>query len=164
MSTNGQYVHAARLDGGGLDGLVAELRETADYVILEGPNEIAFPASDATITASDWQAGRVFNAHAELVWTQQDGGYDVRYVRAEDQPLPEAFEPVLSLAGCTATLTTCYLWGEDDIAIGGRLDYRAILRGHGRPQLKIVEYRDEAGRLVFYRYAGLRREEADDDA
>jgi len=50
------------------------------------------------------------------------------------------------------------LWGEEDVAIGGRLDYSRIIPGPGRGQLGVIEYRDDSGRLVFYHYAGLKRE------
>jgi hypothetical protein len=92
-----------------------------------------------------------------LHWERDGDTYKTRLTRADAVAAPPEFKEVLTLDGTEAERVWYYLWGENEIAIGGRLDYSRAIPGPGREQLGIDEYRDQDGRLFFYRYAGLER-------
>ncbi|MGH9890490.1 MAG: hypothetical protein ACREA0_00595 [bacterium] len=150
-------VYVARLGGTALTALIATLRVNGSCAILERPDKIDFPGPSEPIDPVEWPIGRVFSGQNELHWERDGDAYQARLTRADGLAAPPEFDEVLALDGAEAERVWYYLWGEDEIAIGGRLDYsRAIPPGRG--QLGIDEYRGRDGRLIFYRYAGLRRE------
>jgi len=151
-------VYVATMDAEGLTVLIAALRPQVPFAILERPDQVGFPGESETIAAADWPVGRVFGKKVELYWEQEDSAYQTRLTYAGEATPPPEFREMLSLDVPEPEAIWYYLWGEDEVAIGGRLDYSRVIPGRGRGRLGVVEYRDEAGRLVFYRYAGLRRE------
>jgi hypothetical protein len=129
--------------------------------ILERPDKVDFPDPQDPIDPTAWARGRIFDEQTELYWERDDETYQVRYTRAgEAEPLP-GFEEVLVLDDPGPDRVWYYLWGEKEMAIGGRLDYSRAIPGVGRGQLLVEEHRDKDGRLIFYRYAGLKRESDD---
>lgn len=151
-------VYVAALDAEELTALIATLRHQAPFAILERPDKVDFPGRSETIAAAAWLVGRVFGERAELYWEQKDTAYQVRLTCTDGSLLPNGSKEALTLDGLKQDTAWYYLWGEDDVAIGGRLDYSRIIPGSGRGQLGVTEYRDQSGRLVFYHYIGLRRE------
>lgn len=151
-------VYVAALDAEELMTLIATLRPQAPFAILERPDKVDFPGRSETIAVADWPVGRVFGAEVELYWEQKDVAYHTRLACLDGSLPSDGFEEACTLDGLEQETAWCYLWGEDDVAIGGRLNYSQAIPGPGRGQLGVVEYRDEAGRLVFYRYVGLKRE------
>jgi hypothetical protein len=156
MSTK---VYTAELGADKLTTLISTLRAEPSFAILERPREVDFPGSSETIVVAEWPVGRVFGEQCELYWEWDGATYQVRLTRADDATPPLGFVEVLALDGMEAGEVWYYLWGEDDMAIGGRLNYSRAIPGQGRGQLGVIEYRDEEGQLVFYRYIGLKREE-----
>ena len=154
MSTK---VYVARLDEGALATLIVTLRVNGSCAILERPDKIDFPGPSGPIDPVEWPIGRVFRDQNELHWERDGDAYQARLTRADAVAAPPEFKEVLALDGTEAERVWYYLWGEDEIAIGGRLDYSRAIPGTGRGQLGIDEYRDRDGRLVFYHYAGLER-------
>jgi hypothetical protein len=155
MSTK---VYTAELDADKLTTLIAELRVEAPFAILERPDKVDFPGASEMIEAANWPVGRVFGERMELHWEQEGTTYRVRLTRADETTPPPEFGETLVLEGPEPEPVWYYLWGEDEMAIGGRLNYSRAIPGKGRGRLGVVEYRDEEGRLIFYRYIGLRRE------
>lgn len=155
MSTK---VYVARLDAAALASLIVTLRIHRSCAILERPDKLDFPGPSEAIDPAEWPIGRVFSDQNELHWEWDGDAYQTRLTRADGLAAPPEFKEVLDLDGTEAERMWYYLWGEDEIAIGGRLEYSRAIPGPGRGQLGIDEYRDQDGRLVFYRYAGLTRE------
>lgn len=155
-------VYVAILDEPALATLIATLRVNGSCAILERPDKIEFPSRSEPIDPVEWPIGRVFRDQNELHWKRDGDAYQARLTRADGVAAPPEFEEVLALDGPEAERVWYYLWGEEEIAIGGRLGYSRAIPDTGRGQLGIDEYRDQDGRLVFYRYAGLKRECGDD--
>jgi len=151
-------VYVAALDAEELATLIAILRPQSPFAILERPDKVGFPSRSEIIVAAEWPVGRVFGKEMELYWEQKDVLYQTRLTCTDASLPPNGFEESLMLAGLEQDTTWYYLWGEDDVAIGGRLDYSRIIPSSGRGQLGVTEYRDQSGRLIFYHYIGLRRE------
>lgn len=152
-------VSTAFLTPGAVAANVERLRPRAPFAILECANLIHFPGERDVVQWADWSKGRVFGSDVELRWEEEDGGCRATLVEVS-AGVPSDFEVVLSLDETTAQKPERYfLWGEDDLAIGGRLDYSRVIPGNGRGELWIVRYADSSGRLLFYRYVGLKREE-----
>ncbi|MGH8563760.1 MAG: hypothetical protein ACREXW_06570 [Gammaproteobacteria bacterium] len=155
MSTK---VYVARLGETALATLIATLWVNGSCAILERPDKIKFPGPSEPIDPVEWPIGRVFNDQNELHWERDGDAYQARLTGGDGLAAPPEFDEVLALDDSDAERVWYYLWGEDEIAIGGRLNYSRAIPGPGRGQLGINEYRDQDGRLVFYHYAGLRRE------
>lgn len=156
-------ISTARLNAERLDFTVnAFCPETTPFAILERPDRIYFPGNDEDIAWATWPHGRVFGTKAELRWEQQGEEFNVILFRADGEKPPAGFEEIRTLEEPgPGQEEWFYLWGENDLAIGGRLHYSRALPGEGRAQLGITRYTDNAGRLIFYRYVGLRREPKD---
>jgi len=151
-------VYIAELGVKKLTKLIAKLRAQAPFAILERPDKVDFLGPSEMIEVPNWPKGRVFGERLELYWEQEGMAYRVRLTCADEAPSPPEFDEVLTLEEPEPEPVWYYLWGEDEIAIGGRLSYSRAIPGKGRGQLGVVEYRDGEGRLVFYRYVRLRRE------
>jgi hypothetical protein len=153
----GAKVYAANLVAETLDSLVADLKAVAPYAILERLDRVKCPGLDEAWVAHEWASGRIFGEGLELCWESRGGVFHVVVCR-DDGCVPAGLTECLDLDGYQSHVNYYYLWGEDEVRIGRRLEYCAI-PGKGRPQLSVVEYRHrETGRLEFYRYADLRRE------
>jgi hypothetical protein len=155
MSTK---VYTAELDADGLTRLIAKLRAEVPFAVLERPDKVDFPSASEMIEATNWPVGRVFGERVELHWEQEGTTYQVRLASADETTPPPGFSEALVLERPEPEPVWYYLWGEDEMAIGGRLNYSRAIPGKGRGQLGVVEYRDGEGRLIFYRYVGLKRE------
>ncbi len=145
---------------GELTASISRLRAEAPFAILERPDQVDFPSASEAIEPADWPQGRLFGAQIELYWECEGSEYKVRLTFDGESAPPVKLNQVLALDGAEPEPVWYYLWGEDEIAVGGRLRYSRAIPGKGRGQLGIAEYRDEGGRLIFYRYLGLRREES----
>lgn len=154
-------VYRADLDAAALSTLVATLRDKTSFAILERPDKVKFPGPDEALDPTAWPSGRVFSEEMELRWEQEGGVYRAVLTRSDGAEPPTGFTEVLALDGPEPELVWYYLWGEDEVAVGGRLNYSRAIPGRGRGQLGVVEYRDEAGRLTWYRYLELKREGED---
>ncbi len=138
---------------------VERLRPRAPFAILERAEKIDFPGEREVVRWADWPKGRIFGSDVELRWEEEDGARRATLIELRAD-IPSGFEVVLSLDEATAQKPERYfLWGEDDLAIGGRLDYSRVIPQKGRGELWVVRYTDGAGRLLFYRYVSLQREE-----
>ena len=124
----------------------------------ERPDRIDFPGASEEIPVAEWPVGRIFGESAELCWEPEGEAFRTRLAWAGPADLPDGFRQELALNGLAQETLRYYMWGEDDINVGGRLDYTRAIPGPGRGRVRVIEYRDPAGRLVFYRYAGLERE------
>jgi hypothetical protein len=151
-------VYTTELGANELTALIATLRGKAPFAILERPNKVDFPGPSETIEAAAWPVGRVFGKQIELHWARKGITYQVRLTQVDEATPSPGFSKVLALNGPEPEPIWYYLWGEDEMAVGGRLNYSRAIPGQGRGQLGVVEYRDEEGRLIFYRYVGLKRE------
>ena len=67
--------------------------------------------------------GRVFGEAVELYWEYEGTAYQTRLTYADGTLPSDKFREVFSLDDSEPMLVWYYLWGEDEIAIGGRLDY-----------------------------------------
>jgi hypothetical protein len=155
-------VYTATLDAAHLGMLLEESESSLIGAIVERPDRLGFlrvPVDGKTWAA--WPAGRAFGPEAEIVWKCTSSGFQVRYTGAS----PAAnFVQVLTLGGLNSKVCYYHLWGPDDAALGRRLDYTPLITGSERPRLEIVEYRDTAGKLCYYRYRDIQpREEVQDD-
>lgn len=158
MST---LVAVALLSAEELAAEVDKLRPLAPFAILDRPDAIDFPGWDERVEWPTWPRGRVFGKDAELRWELEAGAWRAVLLRADGGSIPRGFEVVLTLDDAMAGRPERYfMWGEKDVAIGGRLNYSRVIPGEGRPELWLVRYVDSVGRLVFYRYVGLNREDA----
>ncbi len=153
----GAKVYAADLSSEALVDLVADLRAVAPYAFLERLDRIRCPGLDEVWVAHEWPNGRIFGEALELRWESRGDTFHV-VVCQDDGFAPAGLTECLALDESQPHANSYYLWGEDEIRVGRRLEYCAI-PGKGRPQLSVVEYRHrDTGRLEYYRYAGLRRE------
>ncbi len=151
-------VGIAKMDAEKLFEFVKRFRAEVPFAILESLDKVDFPGPSEDIEPTQWSKGRIFGQGLELYWEQKGSMYYVRLSRDDENPLPPEFDEVEGLSDLNSEPIWYYLWGEDDVAIGGRLDYSRAIPGKGRARLGVIEYRDERGRLVFYRYFGLKRE------
>jgi hypothetical protein len=151
-------VYTAELGDNELAALIATLRAETSFAILERPDKVDFPGASETIDTTNWPVGRVFGGQVELHWERDGATYQVRLSRADGATPPLGFDEILVLDSSEPQPVWYYLWGEDEMAVGGRLNYSRAIPGQGRGQLGVVEYRDQEGRLIFYRYVGLKRE------
>jgi hypothetical protein len=156
-------VYAAQLEVDQLPTLIDKVRPHTSFAILERLDNVGFYGSSDKTIVSEWQKGRIFGENIELRWDLDSPYCQAILALSDEIQLPEGFSEVLPLDGYRKEDTCYYLWGEDDIAIGGRLDYsKALPHNKGRVKLTVFEYRDKKGCLVFYRYAGLTPEGKDD--
>ena len=152
-------VSVVEMDAKKLSELVKRFRAEAPFAILERLDKVEFPGPSEDIEPAQWSKGRIFGQNLELYWEQNGSMCRVRLSRDDDGSFPPEFGEDAPSLDLSSEPVWYYLWGEDDVAIGGRLDYSRAIPGKGRAKLGVIEYRDEEGRLVFYRYFELKREE-----
>lgn len=156
-------VHAARCGGDALATLLDGLwPETIDSAILKREDAIQVVRHPASPPSWSSPRGRAFGRHAEVRWEQGGMVFHVVLIRDDGAAAPPSFERALTLdeTSVTAEQEWYYLWGEDDLAIGGRLKYGDAIPDAGRAQIGVVRYVDRAGHLILYRYVEMRREPA----
>lgn len=140
-------VYTAELAADALTQLIGTVRDEAPFAIVERPDEVEFPGPSDGIDAATWAVGHVFGPQVELHWEKAGAKCSVRLANTQEDTPPPGFSQVLSLD--VAEETVWYYLREGD---------EGTIPGQGRGQLGVMEYRDEEGRLVFYRYVGLKRE------
>jgi len=145
------------LDLTGLQTRVEACRPRARFTILERIDAIDFPPpQEEPINVANWPKGRLFDEAFELRWEQigqeyrviLSGNGDLSALAAglSEQPLPTGPDEV-----------AYYCWKERDTRLGRTLDYRCV-PGKGDVKLSVREFRDEHGRLVFWRYVKMERD------
>ena len=150
------HVYSGELDMGALQTVVDKLRLDAEFGILENLTDIDFPTpNQEIIPVKRWSKGRIFNECFELRWEQLNGTYRTVLAGQDSISSPEG------LTACSTfdqpQLPSTYLcWNEKNPRLGRTLDYRCA-PGEGEVQLFVYEYRDDRGRLVFWRYTKLTR-------
>jgi hypothetical protein len=152
-----ERVFSGTLDLDKLQALVEACRPQARFAILERIDAIDFPPPQKEpINVTNWSKGRLFDEAFELRWEQigqeyhviLSGSGDLSALAAglSEQPLPTGPDEV-----------TYYCWKERDTRLGRTLNYRCV-PGKGDVKLSVREFRDDHGRLVFWRYVKMERD------
>ena len=151
-------VYINTLPAAALQVAVEALRPHAAYGIVENLTEIDFPPPQAeAIDISRWRKGRIFSPDFELRWERFEEGYRTILVTTNEQPpLPELSDSGLKLP--SPEKIEYYCWRENDSRLGRTLDYRCV-PGRGEVKLFVHEYRDDHGRLIFWRYVDMKRQD-----
>jgi hypothetical protein len=151
-------VYTGTLDVVALQAAVDALRPQALYGIVESLTEIDFsPPHQEPINVTEWPKGRIFCEAFELRWEQVDRGYRTVFASAGDQMPPDGLvESDLQLQRPNEPVEY-YCWNERNPRLGRTLGYRCV-PGNGDVKLAALEYRDDHGRLVFWRYTEMKRE------
>jgi hypothetical protein len=140
-----------------LQALVEACRLQTRFAILERLDAIDFPPPQAEpIQIIEWPKGRLFDEAFELRWEEigqeyrviLSGNGDLSALAAglSEQPLPSGPDEV-----------AYHCWKERDTRLGRTLDYRCV-PGKGDVKLSVREFRDDYGRLVFWRYVKMERD------
>ncbi len=150
----------------GLQQAIEAWRAHAEYAILESLLDIRFPDPRATsIQAKAWPKGNIFAPAFELRWEKV--GADFRVTLAKEKAfawpaaeLAELFPEHAEIAYHHREKQFIYLWSENDMRLGRKLRYEC-LDDQRNPNLKNVQletvlYRDDHGRLLFWRYRSMR--------
>jgi len=153
-----ERVFSGVLDLGGVQAIVDALRQSARFAIVERIDAIDFPPPQTEpINVGEWPKGRIFDEPFELRWEQ--AGQEYRVVVAGEGDLSAAIsglnEPELQLG--VDELSSYYCWNETNPRLGRTLNYRCV-PGRGDVKLTVREYRDDHGRLVFWRYFTMERD------
>ena len=150
------HVYSGELDMQTLQTVVHKLRLDAEFGILESVTDIEFPVpNQENIVVGEWNKGRIFNEIFEMRWEQLNGTYrtvlagEERYKSPEELTASDSFNR-------PEQLSIYFCWNETNPRLGRTLDYRCV-PGEGEVQLSVYEYRDDRGRLVFWRYTNLAR-------
>jgi len=156
-------VYTGKLDAVALQTAIDILSSRARYGIVESLTEIDFPLPHVEeIDATAWLKGRIFCASFELRWERVDGGYRTIFAGLENVEPPDGLvEEDLQLD--LPDEQEYYCWNERNPRLGRTLDYRCVpgcVPGEGDVKLAVLEYRDHHGRLVFWRYTGMKRVDA----
>lgn len=151
-------VYTGRLDMVALQAVVDVLRLQARFGIMESLAGIDFPSPDQeAISVINWPKSRIFCPAFELRWEKFEDGYRVVFACADSQSFPEGLhESELTLL--SPEEVEYYCWREHDSRLGRTLDYRCV-PGKGEVKIVVREYRDDYGRLIFWRYTEMKREE-----
>ena len=156
-------VYTGMLDATALQAAVDTLRPRSRYGIVESLTGIDFPPPHGEpIDVTEWPKGRIFCEAFELRWERKDGGYRTVFASVGDQMPPEGLvESDLQLQRPDEAMEY-YCWNERNPRLGRTLDYRCV-PGIGAVKLAVLEYRDDHGRSVFWRYTVMRRERMSDE-
>jgi hypothetical protein len=153
-----ERVFSGTLDLAGLQTIVDACRSRAQFAILERIDAIDFPPpQDESIKVAEWPKGRLFEEAFELRWEQI--GQEYRVVLSGNGDL-SALAAVLieqHLPPGADEVKDYYCWNETDARLGRTLNYRCV-PGKGDVKLLVREFRDEHGRLVFWRYVNMERD------
>jgi hypothetical protein len=156
-------VYTSELDAPTLLTAVETLRSQASYGIVESLTEIDFPPpAREPIDVTQWPKGRIFCQAFELRWEQVGGVYRTVFAGDEGQEPPDGLVEQ-TLEAYSSDSIEYYCWNETNPRLSRTLDYRCV---PGKEDVKLVvrEYRDDHGRLVFWRYMKLKREGAGDES
>ncbi len=155
-----ERVFSGILELSDLQALVETYRLQARFAILERLDAIDFPPPQAEpIQIDKWPKGRLFDEEFELRWEQIGQEYCVILsgkgnllalaAGLSEQPLPPGTD--------NDKVQAYYCWNERDARLGCTLAYRCV-PGEGNVKLSVREFRDEHGRLVFWRYVKMERD------
>ena len=155
-------VYTGELDTAALQAAVETLRSQTRYGIVESLTEIDFPPPhQEPIDVTERPKGRIFCEAFELRWERAGGGYRTIFAGENGQEPPDGLaEQALEVH--SKNPVEYYCWNERNPRLGRTLDYRCI-PGKGDVKLVMLEYRDDHGRLVFWRYTKMRWEEVSDE-
>ena len=150
------HVYSGELDMQTLQTVVDKLCLDSEFGILESVTDIEFPVpNQENIVVGEWNKGRIFNEIFEMRWEQLNGTY--RTVLAGEESIKSPEELTASDSFNRPEQPSIYFcWNETNPRLGRTLDYRCV-PGKGEVQLSVYEYRDDRGRLVFWRYTNLAR-------
>ena len=150
------HVYSGELDMPTLQTVVDKLRLDSEFAILESVTDIEFPVpNQENIVVGEWNKGRIFDEIFEMRWEQLNGTY--RTVLAGEENIKSPEELTASDSFNRPEQPSIYFcWNETNPRLGRTLDYRCV-PGKGEVQLSVYEYRDDRGRLVFWRYTKLAR-------
>lgn len=153
-----EIVYTGQITATALQDALEILRLKANYGIVESLTEIDFPSpQQETIEVTKWSKGRIFCETFELRWEKINEDYHTIFT---------ALEGVTPLDGlCKAELplffpgkpVEYYCWEEYNPRLSRTINYRCV-PGKGRVKLVVLEYRDNYGRLIFWRYTEIKRE------
>ena len=150
------YVYSGELDMQTLQTVVDKFRSDARFGILENITDIDFPVPDEEdIAVKEWNKGRIFSESFELRWEQVNGTYRTVLAGEDSIKSPAELMPSHNFDRPESP-TNYFCWNENNSRLGSTLDYRCI-PGGGDVELSILEYRDDHGRLIFWRYTKFSR-------
>jgi hypothetical protein len=153
-----ERVFSGILDLNRLQALVEACRPQARFAILERVDAIDFPSPQKeSISVAEWPKGRLFDEAFELRWEQIEQEYQVILSGSGDlSALADGLseQPLTPFAD---EVRAYYCWKETDARLGRTLNYRCV-PGKGDVKLSVREFRDERGRLVFWRYLKMERD------
>ena len=150
------HVYSGELDMQTLQTVVDKLRLDSEFGILESVTDIEFPVpNQENIVVGEWNKGRIFNEIFEMRWEQLNGTYRTVLAGEERYKSPEELTATDSF-NRPEQPSIYFCWNETNPRLGRTLDYRCV-PGKGEVQLSVYEYRDDRGRLVFWRYTNLAR-------
>ncbi len=153
-----EWVFSGTLDLAGLQTRVEACRPRARFAILERIDAIDFPPpQDEPINVTNWPKGRLFDEAFELRWEQIGQEYRVILSGNGDLPALAAGLSEQPLPSGPDEVQAYYCWNETDARLGRTLDYRCV-PGQGNVKLFVREFRDDYGRLVFWRYIQMERD------
>ena len=154
-----ERIFSGALDSAGLQALVDALRLQARFAILERIDAIDFPPpQNEPIDVAGWPKGRIFDEPFELRWEQVGSHYRVILAGTGDFPVPADGLSEQTLPSVTEALPAYYYcWDETNPRLGRTLNYRCV-PGQGDVKLFVREFRDDHGRLVFWRYVRMERD------
>lgn len=142
-------------------------RAHAEYAILESLLDIRFPDPRvASMQTQEWPKGNLFAPSFELRWEKVDANFRVTLAKEQSFAWPndallKLFQEKVEIAYHHRERQFIYLWPEHDKRLGRALRYEC-LDAQGNPndyknvQLETVLYRDDHGRLLFWRYRSMR--------
>ncbi len=151
-------VYASQLEAADLIRLLAELRAEAPFAVVERIDRLAFPAQDAPIDPLEWEHGRLFGPKVELRWEASEGRFRGWLTRTDGQAPPTGFELCRDFEGYEAEECDYLLRREGrEVNLSRPLHYEALEPGERPAYLKVEEFYDQAGRLVYYRCVEMHR-------
>ena len=153
-----ERVFSGTLDLAGLQTIVDACRSRAQFAILERIDAIDFPPpQDESIKVAEWPKGRLFEEAFELRWEQIGQGY--RVILAGNKNISSLANGLSEqhLPPVTDEMQAYYCWNERDARLGRTLNYRCVPE-KGNVKLSVREFRDDHGRLVFWRYVKMERD------
>lgn len=156
-----ERMFSGTLDLTGLQAIVDALRHSARFAIVERIDAIDFPPpQDKPIDVREWPKGRIFDESFELRWEQLGQEYRVIVAGEGDLPAVGSGLNEQDLPLGAGELLSYYCWNETNPRLGRTLDYRCV-PGQGNVKLSVREYRDDHGRLAFWRYVKMERDGGD---
>lgn len=152
-----ERVFSGTLDLAVLQVLIDTCRPQVRFAVLERIDAIDFPPpQNEPIEVASWPKGRLFDESFELRWEQVGSAYRVILAGTGNLAAPDELREQ-DLPAVTDAAQVYYCWAEKDARLGHTLDYRCV-PGQGNVKLFVREFRDDHGRLVFWRYVRMERD------